>query len=670
MRSRHGLRPSGGFFAACRAGGKKSKKSLETSFPFPQARPPRHLLRENLIRDMILSCTAGIQARAPKKFTQRPAAAHAHHPHVPPCAVFRTEAAIPATGQYMTDQPNRPSRSRPPREGQERPRRPLRETVCEIDRDILRLLLRRANILARMRGGKARLDPTEEKTIREAWEAAVTRVSRDARLSGRFFSLMQDVEFLPKPAAPHDAETGDAPASAPRTAFNLAPPSRAVRLRMPGPLACRATRAWLMLAAATGQPLRLAHCLMNDPLVDCVKMLCQAGAALTREGDGVIARQTAPLAAPDKVIHVGDSAWNFFLLLGHYLGRPSRAKFTGATGLKLADLSSVRRFLPALGARLTPVIPRSEGLPARLECSGMLPDSIALPADVPAALAEGILLAAPGYAAPLTLDLTGHPARELVLARTFPLLRATGADMQAEGYSVRMQPSGLRLPAAPEIPMEPELAVFLLALPLVLGGEAQLDGIWPVWAKPATDMLQTCGLDIRLQSEKGGSVLARAQAPLKNFAPAAIPADFPAAWAPLPLALAACAALRGGESTLPPLPPQADPSEAEGFLHAVGLEQTEDGRLQKREDSGAGTVWNAPSPAWALALALAACASPHQKLGNPGIMTGLYPAFWSLYNALPEPALRRPEPPAEPLARRRVITGAIAVPPEIRDDDL
>lgn len=583
---------------------------------------------------------------------------------------FAQKRQSPPQDNNMTDQPNRPSRSRPPREGQERPRRPLRETVCEIDRDILRLLLRRANILARMRGGKARLDPAEEKTIREAWEAAVTRVSRDARLSGHFFSLMQEVEFLPKPAALQDAETGDAPASAPRTAFNLAPPSRAVRLRMPGPLACRAARAWLMLAAATGQPLRLAHCLMNDPLVDCVKMLCQAGAALTREDDGVTARQTAPLAAPDKVIHVGDSAWNFFLLLGHYLGRPSRAKFTGATGLKLTDLSSVRRFLPALGARLTPVIPTSEGLPARLECSGMLPDSVALPADVPAALAEAILLAAPGYATPLTLDLAAHPARDLVLARTLPLLRAAGADMQADGHSVRVHPSSLRLPAAPEIPMEPELAVFLLALPLVLGGEAQLDGIWPVWASPAGDMLRACGLDVRFQTGDGGSVLARAQAPLKNFTPAAIPAAFPAAWMPLPLALAACAALRGGESALPPLPPQADPREAEGFLHAVGLEKAEDGRLQKREQSGPGAVWNAPSPAWALALALAACASPHQKLGNPGIMTGLYPAFWSLYNALPEPALRRPEPSAEPPARRRVITGSVAVPPEIREDDI
>ena len=41
------------------------------------------------------------------------------------------------------------------------------------------------------------------------------------------------------------------------------------------------------------------------------------------------------------------------MLLGHYLGRPSRAKFTGETSLKLADFSSVRHFLPAMAADIS-----------------------------------------------------------------------------------------------------------------------------------------------------------------------------------------------------------------------------------------------------------------------------------------------------------------------------
>ncbi len=569
-------------------------------------------------------------------------------------------------------------------------RRPLRETVCEIDRDILRLLLRRHNILARMRGDKSHLDSAEEKMLRESWEAAVARISRDARLSGHFFSLMQEVEFQPRPVSERQERTegeghegaadGDrSPADSSRegtdkrTAFNLAPPTKAVRLLMQAPLACRATRAWLMLAAAAGQPLRLSPSLMNDPVVDCVKMLNQAGASLTREDDGVTARPAVPLGAPDKVLYVGDSAWNFYLLLGHYLGRPSRAKFAGESDLKLADLSSVRHFLPIMGARLVHVVPKSDGLPARLESSGILPDAVTMPADTPAELAEGILLAAPGYEHSLSMNLSNHPAQKTILARTLPILRAAGADVNVDGGIVRINPTKLNIPAQPQLPVEPELALFLLALPLVLGGEARLAGQWPQWpaAQAGWNILRDLGLDLQQQNGKEGEELhAQNATPLKAFSMPTVPADLPADWSPLVVGLAACAALRGGQTVLPPLPQGTDMHEVGSFLHSVDLEQDENGRLCKTAQSEAKTAWNAPTPAWAMALALAACAKQHQKLGNPGVMTGLYPAFWAMYNALPEPPQRRAAaaPPAAP-SRRRIITTAVAVPPELKEED-
>ena len=119
-------------------------------------------------------------------------------------------------------------------------------------------------------------------------------------------------------------------------------------------------------------------------------------------------------------------------------------------------------------------------------------------------------------------------------------------------------------------------------------------------------------------------------------------------------------------------------SEVTSFLHAVGLERSAEGRLCKTEQAASqlnvASAWNAPSPVWALALALTACARDTRgqgfRLGNPGVMTGLYPAFWALYNALPEPAAKRPvsgETPTAP-ARRRIITSTVAVPPELPEE--
>lgn len=555
-----------------------------------------------------------------------------------------------------------------------RPRKSLRESVCEIDRDILRLLMRRHNLLRRMHTAKGHLDPAEEKFLREAWEAAASRVSRDPRLSSRFFTLMQEVEFLPRPE--------DEPADK-RPAFNLAPATAPVDLAMRAPLACRDSRAWLYLAAAAGRPLRLEPCLMNDPLVDCVKMLNQLGASLTRENDGVSAMPAAPLAAPDKVVHVGCSAWNFYLALGHYLGRPSRAKFVGDPDLRLADFSVARRFAGQMGARLIQAVPKSDGLPVRLECSGVLPDTVRLPADAPAELAEGILLAAPFYAQPLCLNLADMSARAVVFARTLPILEQAGADVRREGDCIRVTPGLTVLPERPVLPMEAELALLLLGLAPSLGGTVRLKGRWPQTpaALAGLELLQRLGGDLRQEEGDAPAVCLTLAAPADlstNGLP--LPADFPVEWLPLPLALLAQTALRQGGAPLPPALHEGGSDEFRAdmasFCTALHL-CVEDGvlrplREEEQTSPAGGRGWNAPDPVWALALALAACARDKRqvRLGNPGIITGLYPAFWTLYNGLPAPKMERETAPVAPApkARRRIITNALAEIPDLPEE--
>lgn len=595
------------------------------------------------------------------------------------------------------------ARARRSQEGQARERRPsqpkggenaasLKDAVAEIDRDILRLLLRRHNLLEKMRGGRAALVAADEKFLRESWQKAVSRVSHDADLSGRFFALMQDATFLPRVASSDsDARDADAGTPAPtrgadrREAFNLAPQRKPVQLSLTVPLDCRKTRAWLFLAAATGQAVRLSPCLMNDPLVDLVKALNQLGAQVTREQDAIVSRQAQPLGRPDKVVYVGDSLWNLFLLLAFYLARPSRIKFLGETELKLADLSSLRHFLPQLGARFTNVIPRSSGLPARLECSGIMPARADLPPDVPAALGAALLLAAPFFEREFTLGLEAHPQAAEVLAFALPLLRQAQVSFTQDKDSVSVQPGQPQLASQPQLPMDLELAAFLLALVMPLGGEARLAGLRPRGpeADAAWEALRALGLPLALSGENGEAVGVKLEAPKAANRLSAVPpsllASLPDSIAPLPLALAACAALRGEEADAPHAALAAlrcPAALAADFFAATGLE-LEDEKLRLRaETTGSKAfvvpVWNAPSPAWALALALAACARPERcqgfKLGNPGILTQLYPGFWALYNGLPRPQARQAEeePPKPALQDRRRIRTALAavLPPE------
>ena len=571
----------------------------------------------------------------------------------------------------------------------------LRDVVTEIDRDILRLLLRRHNLIERMRGSRTRLDPAEEKFLREAWQQAVARVSRDADLSGRFFALMQDATFLPRPVAP-DAEAGEAEAATPgperRDAFNLAPPRKPVELALAAPLDSRGTRAWLFLAAASGAPVRLAPCLMNDPQVDLLKALNQLGASATRERDAVVTRASEPLERPDKVVYVGDDLWNLFLLLAFYVARPSRVKFLGETELKLADLSATRRFLPQLGARFINVIPRSSGLPARLECSGIVPGLAELPPDVPGGLGAALLLAAPFFEHEFTLVLSDHPQREEVLALALPVLRASGIAVTEQEGRVRVQPGAPKIPAEPRLPADAGLASYLLALAMPLGGTVRLAGTWPAdpEALAAWEVLLGMGLPLELTGEGPALMGVTLDAPRCAARLSTVPREalerLSGDLAPLPLALAACAALAGAEADAPEAALAAlrcPPALATDFFAATGLELA-DGTLRPGaplgRDGGKGFVapaWNAPTASWALALALAACARPERclgfRLGNPGVLTSLYPGFWALYNGLPRPSARQreeAEPAPQRREHRRIRTATMAVlPPEQEGDE-
>lgn len=544
----------------------------------------------------------------------------------------------------------------------DRPQKPLRATIADIDQEILRLLVRRSNLLAKIREN-GHVPPKDEKFLREAWQNDVARVSRDPELSGRFFSLMQQLSFLPKPGG--GAETG-LPGSQRRSSFNLAPPDLPIDATLTCPLSGWQTQAWLYLAAASGQRTSLTPCLQNDQLVDFVRCLAQMEAAITRDDETIFTRSGSPMGAPDKVIHAGTDEFGLYLIIAHYIGRFSRVKLTGDAPLSLANLSSLRKFLPGLGCRMVNIVPKSDCLPIRLEASGILPPGIAPGPEIPPLFASALLLAAPFYSAPFAVDLTYLQDRAEIRGRALPLLAASGAVFSLNGDTVALEPAQLNIPERARLALEPELAVFLAGFARALGGRVELNGKWPDW--PSSQKLwQFCSANG--YTKTGTGIAANFAAPATSFS------DLPCTgWqAAFTTALAACCCLRGGNAVI------SEPvsAEAADFLRVTGIEIGADAALAYNGPYS-GLPYTAPSPAWACGLALAACCR-HEKqglqLGNPGIVTELWPLFWQFYNSLPRPGQKPKKEAAKEAApvntarRRRIVTDVVAVPPALHEED-
>ena len=128
---------------------------------------------------------------------------------------------------------------------------------------------------------------------------------------------------------------------------------------------------------------------------------------------------------------------------------------------------------------------------------------------------------------------------------------------------------------------------------------------------------------------------------------------------PLACVIMAAAVHEGASVSLPALA-EEERHLVTAFLVRCGVEE-KDGKLSSSDNVIPGT-WVAPSAQWAMAYALCAFLRPNLHLSNPGVLTGLFPPFWTMYNTLPRPVLkRRVEQETEDAkpARRRVIAQGV-----------
>jgi 5-enolpyruvylshikimate-3-phosphate synthase len=519
------------------------------------------------------------------------------------------------------------------------------EELLDLDARILKLLVRRSQRLGkestwRRSQGKQRIDTALEKSLWAEWENAGRSGDLPPRLLRQLFNLVnlfgQD----------------DAKGRRRADAYMLAPQRTPVAVSMTAPRCLRRTRLWMVLAAACGRPLALDAIILNDPFIELVKSLNQAGGSVSWIGDDrAEAQNSEGLVFEDKLIFAGDDALNFHLLLGLALGGAGRMKFSGGSGLKLLDLSAVNTVLPKLGARLVPLNPHGDGLPARLECGGDMAARVALPEFASPELAAGLALAAWSYPQGLVLDFSARPGLRSALVEVVEVLQAAGIDADLDDTTCRVAPGKPVFPESPVLPPDAALAAHLLALPIFADGKITLGGFRRADLEhPALAALGGLGADMQLDGDR--LVCSALKLPEQDIDLGDAPELFP---------LGVALALRSRRELLVRAPHGADLDDAIQFLDHLGASYSaeEEGlRISPSELHWEGS-WASPSPYFCLASALVSFLRPGIAIENPGMLTALWPQFWNLFNTLPSGRMKpkAQEPENDAPTRRRIKIG-------------
>lgn len=577
--------------------------------------------------------------------------------------------------------------------GPRTPRKTFTEEIIELDGEVIRLIAKRAKLLARIRGGKGHAATPraikEEKQIRNAWEARVTAISRDSRFSRQLLNLL------------HDLEVSQSDSDAPLSLYNLAPARMPVEVDIAGPALGTYSLLWATLGLVYGKTMQLKGVWRTQPVADFVKAFNQAGADFNWSApDTLEFSASSKLDFTEKGIFVGDNLLAFYLISFIGAGTTGRLRFTGGKLVKNHDLTPVYKFMPSLGARLSWVIPGSKSLPATLECSGEIPDMIDVPANLSYEAIVALMLAALVWQRKVVFnfDEADGVAVHNALNMLAPMFAACGDAVDVDGTRASFAPwnsAECNFPTTLETYLAPAWSAALLALPYFSGGRVKLHGKWvDAYSSPLiVSLLRMAGLKIDIQNDFISSYqpdVARPQDAI-SFE------NLPNRLHPIFWAINGRIAAKGtAPLALNSYPNGANLELATDFLEQIGValilnegkvtlygaaarEQAVkdaqaqgvevDVNLQPPTSASKSYGWISPGPAWTLAFSLLAFVKANLKLVNPDSASEAIPRYWQVYNSLPCPksgAIQEDDEVEAP-TRRRIITSAMADLTELVD---
>lgn len=526
--------------------------------------------------------------------------------------------------------------------------------VCDLDRGIIKLIAKRAKVIERMIQYKS-LDAATEKSIRTSWEQNTNKYCPDPKIARELFLLIQSVKAVDETDYDH--------------AYNLAPLPKPVQVNLQAPASSRLARFYMMTAAASGQKTCMKNVALTDSLIHTIKSLNVLGGDLWFENNGtVFSRESKGLQrGSDKIIHVGSDEQSLWLCLALSLGLPYHLKITGENELCKINFAPIAKFLAEFNARLVQVIPASVGLPIRIEASGMIADTIKIPAELPMDFVFALILASPFWESSVRFDMTEYyaglqedekkrDAWNTNLEDIMDCISLCSLPITMEKDSISSTPQPVRIPEEIILASDAEISASFFLLPAFTSGTVSLKGHWTKKGqqKHLAEIMDFAGLEFTVEGDT-----ATAKGSSGNAKKAVLPPCNEATKTLLTLW-----AKINGQAVALSAEEKANPV-CENFLAHLGY--TLD--LERGEDVYA--PFMAPTARWAVAYALGAYLRPRVKLVNPNILNDYYPFFWRMYNTLPTPSIDKAERKDDtPKPRRVIAQGVYAdLPKPISSDD-
>jgi len=515
----------------------------------------------------------------------------------------------------------------------------LTQEIARIDEKLLTLIAQRTRLLAkaaqsRRAKGVGITDAQQEKTLWNTWRLASAKDNLDPQLVRRLFHLTNTLAYA---QAEKDGGTGS---------LCLYPRRKPVHIDLDAPRDQILASILMVLAAVNAEPVTVAPFQGTDLSLELMNALRQFGLNLTAEAESYSSTPVPSWSADNTIVYAGQGKFHLYLLLCLSLGRVTKVKFTGATRLKVHDLRPIQDFLPTLGARLTTIEPHSTGLPARLEASGQIPDSVTIPPGFSKKFILALAVAATTYPKGLVIHVEPGYKTSPLLRKGIGFLQELIPEIQFQDATIVVPPGPVRLGLRhADVPMDPLLSLHVLAFPFFHGGTARLRGTWPPHhphLQSALDLLEELGL--RLEAAEG-HITATMTEP-----PQALDADLSPCPEYFPLILALSLGLKG--PTTLRLPQEELLDTGAELLTALGVdfERTATSlrlNLPVHGRAPEGT-WQSPDPFWTLAAALASFTRPGFCISGADNVSSVWPWFWKIYMNLPEPQLflSQPQEPA------------------------